>query len=210
MPIKVSLVEDNDEIRESLSELISQSPGFECVGSFSNPRKAIAEIPKSDAEVVLMDINLNTPGFSGIECTKQIKEIAPSVQILMLTVYEDSEKIFESLKVGASGYLLKRTAPARLFEAIEEVHKGGSPMTSQIARMVVESFRNPATERSDDLGLSKREMEILDLLSKGYRYKEISESLFISLDTVRSHVRNIYDKLHVRSRTEAVVKFLKK
>ncbi len=210
MPIRVALVEDNVEIRESLTNLLNDADGFDCVGGFSSPRKAIVEVPKCNVDVVLMDINLNLADTDGIECTRKLKEIEPAIQILMLTVYEDSEKIFESLKAGASGYMLKRTAPSRLLDAIREVHEGGAPMTSHIARMVVESFRTPPAVQGGDRLLSRREAEILDLLASGYRYKEISETLSISLDTVRSHIRNIYDKLHVRSRTEAVVKFLKK
>ncbi len=210
MPIKVAIVEDNEGIRESLSQMIDQADGFEFLAAYSNPRRAVADLSRGGADVIIMDINLSSADLDGIECTRKIKLANPGVQILMLTVYEDSEKIFESLKAGASGYLLKRTAPSKLLDAINDVHGGGSPMTSQVARMVVESFKSPASSQNEDFGLSKREGEILDLLSKGYRYKEAAEALFISLDTVRSHVRSIYEKLHVRSRTEAVVKFLKK
>jgi DNA-binding NarL/FixJ family response regulator len=208
LEIKIAIVEDNDGIRESLDILISGSPGFICIAVFKNSEEAIQKIPSSEVDVVLMDINL--PNMSGIECTKILKEINPKLQIIMQTVYEDSEMIFESLKAGASGYLLKRTPPAKLLEAIEEVYKGGSPMSSQIARMVVESFQVKLKGENNLPLLTGREEEIILHLSKGYRYKEIAEKLFISIDTVRSHIRNIYEKLQVRSRTEAVLKYYKK
>lgn len=208
MEIKVAIVEDNDGIRESLSILISGSAGFKCIAAFNNSESAIDRIPFLNADVILMDINL--PGKSGIECTRVLKEKNSKLLIIMQTVYENSEMIFESLKAGASGYLLKRTPPAKLLEAIEEVYKGGSPMSSQIARMVVESFQSKTKGENNLPLLSDREEEILHHLSRGYRYKEIAEKLFISIDTVRSHVRNIYEKLHVRSRTEAVLKYYKK
>ncbi|MBI2418241.1 MAG: response regulator transcription factor, partial [Ignavibacteriales bacterium] len=150
----------------------------------------------------------NLPHMNGIDCTRIIKEKMPDVQIIMQTVYENTEMIFESLKAGASGYLLKRTPPVKVLEAIEDVFKGGSPMSSQIARMVVESFHQKIEVPEGNL--TTREEEILTLLSKGFKYREISESLFISMDTVRTHIRHIYEKLHVRSRTEAVIKFLKR
>lgn len=207
MEIKVAIVEDNDGIRDSLSILISGSPGFQCIAVFKNSEDAIEKIPALNVDVILMDINL--PNMSGIECTKILKEKNPNLQIIMQTVYEDSEMIFESLKAGASGYLLKRTPPAKLLEAIEEVYKGGSPMSSQIARMVVESFQAKIKGDNNLPLLTDREEEIILHLSKGYRYKEIADKLFISLDTVRSHIRNIYEKLQVRSRTEAVLKHYK-
>ena len=206
MNINVAIIEDDDNIRQSFTILLSGSPGFTCVGSFKNSEDAIANMDSLQVDVVLMDINL--PGMNGIQCTRILKRKNPKLQIIMETVYENSEMIFESLKMGASGYLLKRTHPARILEAIEEVHKGGSPMSSQIARMVVESFQiNNSNNKEFDL--TKRELEILDCLSKGYRYKEIAEKLFISMDTVRSHIRNIYEKLQVKSRTEAVLKYYK-
>lgn len=207
MEIKVAIVEDNDGIRESLSILINGSTGFTCIASFKSSEDAIAGIQPLNADVILMDINL--PGKSGIECTRILKVKNPKLQIIMQTVYEDSEIIFESLKAGASGYLLKRTSPAKLLEAIQEVYQGGSPMSSQIARMVVESFQGKLKGENNLPLLTDREEQILNHLSKGYRYKEISDKLFISIDTVRSHVRNIYEKLQVRSRTEAVLKYYK-
>lgn len=163
-------------------------------------------IPKLLPDVVLMDIHL--PNMSGVECTARLRQLAPSLQILMLTVYEDSETIFKALKAGASGYLLKRTAPAQILEAIADVHRGGAPMTSEIARKVVQSFRAPEPSPPGTEPLTRREEEILELLARGYASKEIAEALSISFDTVRTHLRHIYEKLHVRSRTEAVIKYL--
>ena len=209
MAIKVSVVEDDEGVRESLAALLNDAEGFQCVSSHASAEDAIAQIPQKKPDVVLMDINL--PAMSGIDCVRKLKELAPQTQIMMLTMYEDGEQIFNSLAAGASGYLLKRTPTAKLLEAIEEVQRGASPMSGKIARVVVQYFQQksqPATPESQTL--SKREQEILDLLAKGFRYKEIADSLSISFDTVRSHLRNIYDKLHVSSRTEAVVKYLNK
>ena len=205
MPIKVTIVEDNDDLRESLAILINGSEGFSCINTYKSCEAITKEIPNLDVDVILMDINL--PRLSGIECTRRLKKIKPDIQIIMLTVYEDTENIFESLKAGASGYLLKRTPPFKLLEAIKDVYNGGSPMSNQIARRVVQSFRQNSFTYDETVNLSKREIEILNCLSQGYRYKEIAEKLFISIDTVRSHIRNIYEKLHVRSRTEAVLKY---
>ena len=208
MSIKVAIVEDSDEVRENLSLLINTTDGFECIESFNSCEVALKILPNKKTDVVLMDINLI--GVNGIECTRKLKELIPETQIIMLTVYEDTDSIFESLKAGASGYLLKRTSTDKILKAIDEVYKGGSPMSNQITRRVVQSFQKPLHTNMEELNLSKREMEILDCLSKGYRYKEIAEILFISIDTVRSHIRKIYEKMHVRSRTEAVIKFLNK
>jgi DNA-binding NarL/FixJ family response regulator len=208
MPITVSIVEDDDSIRESLAILINGSSGFHCVSTYRNAEDALENIPLEMPDAVLMDINL--PRMSGIECVQQLKTIVPNLQIIMLTVYEDADQVFESLKVGASGYLLKRTSPAKLLEAIEEVYRGGSPMSSQIARKVVQSFHKAERPLQEMESLTKREQEILAHLAKGYRYKEIADALFISVDTVRSHLRSIYEKLQVRSRTEAVLKYLQK
>ncbi|MBI5726401.1 MAG: response regulator transcription factor [Ignavibacteriales bacterium] len=204
--IKIAIVEDNAGIRESMALLINGSPGFSCLEVYGSAEEAVKELPHKQIDVVLMDINL--PHMNGIDCTRIIKEKMPDVQIIMQTVYENTEMIFESLKAGASGYLLKRTPPVKVLEAIEDVFKGGSPMSSQIARMVVESFHQKLEVPEGNL--TTREEEILTLLSKGFKYREIAESLFISMDTVRTHIRHIYEKLHVRSRTEAVIKFLKR
>ncbi|MBI5470728.1 MAG: response regulator transcription factor [Ignavibacteriae bacterium] len=207
MPINVAIVEDKREIREGLTFLINSSEGYKCIGSFDNAEDGLAEIPKKHADVVLMDINL--PNMNGIECVRKLKAEMPSVQVIMLTVYEDTDRIFESLKAGASGYLLKRTPPSKIIEWIGDAHRGGSPMSSEIARKVVQSFQKNNHPKPDELDeLSAREKEILTFLSKGFTYKEIGDQLFISDETVRSHLRRIYEKLQVHSRTEAVVKFL--
>jgi DNA-binding NarL/FixJ family response regulator len=206
MTINVSIVEDDNDIRESLCVLISGSEGFNCISSHKNAESALRNIARERPDVVLMDINL--PGASGIECVKNLKKILPDINILMLTVYDDSKRIFDSLSAGANGYLLKRTPPSLLLDAIKEVNQGGSPMSGQIARMVVESFRKFGDSNNEMENLTKREEEILSLLAKGYKYKEIGDTLFIGVETVRSHLRRIYEKLHVRSRTEAAVKYL--
>lgn len=206
MTIRVSIVEDDADVRHSLGVLLSGSEGFACVSSHRSAEDAIAELHRAEPHVVLMDINLAR--ISGIECVRQLKARLPEVHFLMLTMYEDAELIFESLTAGASGYLLKRTPPAKLLEAITEVQQGGSPMTSKIARIVVQHFQKVKSPGRSTEVLSSREKEILALLAKGHRYKEIAEELGISFDTVRAHLRNIYDKLQVRSRTEAVVKYL--
>ncbi|KAF0173840.1 MAG: LuxR family transcriptional regulator [Limisphaerales bacterium] len=207
MSIKVSIVEDDRGIRENLSVLVGGSPGFSCASTHGNAEEALRQIPLKSPDVVLMDINL--PKLSGIECVRQLKAQMPRVQFLMLTVYEDSDMIFKALGAGASGYLLKRTPPARLLDAIEEVHAGASPMSGKVARIVVQFVQRMKQAAPPTELLSKREQEILDLLAKGYRYKEIADLLTISYDTVRSHIRNIYDKLQVHSRTEAVVRYLR-
>jgi len=206
--LTVSIVEDIDEIRDSLAVLINGSAGFECIGTYRNATEALKGIPLHKPNVVLMDINL--PDMSGIECVRKLKDQDASLQVVMVTMYEDSEQVFKALAAGASGYILKRTPPSRLLEAIQEVHQGGSPMSMQIARMVVQSFHQSGLSVDESASLTRREEEILSYLAKGLRYKEIAETLFISVETVRSHLRRIYDKLHVRSRTEAVVKYLRK
>ena len=208
MPINVSIVEDDAGIRESLATLINGASKFKCVSSYANAEEALKDIPLKKPDVVLMDINL--PRMNGIECVQKLKAILPKVHVLMLTVFEDGDQSIKSLMAVANGYLLKRTKPAKLLEAIEEVHRGDSPMSAKIARNVVEYFNKKGVANPKTVELSKREEEILDLLVKGYRYKEISDALGISFDTVRSHLRNIYEKLHVSSRTEAVVKYLNK
>jgi DNA-binding NarL/FixJ family response regulator len=206
--IKVSIVEDDNRIRESLAVLIDGGENIRCISTHPTAEEAIAQIPLKKPDVVLMDINL--PKMSGIECVRKLKTLAPKLQILMLTMYEDDDLVFQSLMAGASGYLVKRTSPAELLQAIEEVHSGASPMSGKIARTVVEYFQKLQTASPQDENLSKREQEILDLLVKGYRYKEIADALSISFETVRSHLKNIYDKMHVHSRTEAVVKYLRR
>ncbi len=206
MPIKVALVEDDEGIRSSLSALIRRAPALRLAGDYPDAETALKEIPRKPPDVVLMDINL--PGLNGVECVRQLKTAVPAVQFLMLTVYEDSDSLFNSLKAGASGYLLKRTASARLLEAIRDVYAGGSPMTPQLARRVVQFFARQTEGTSPVSRLSPGEREFLDQLAKGYAYKEIADRMTISIDTVRSYVRTVYEKLHVHSRTEAVVKYL--
>jgi DNA-binding NarL/FixJ family response regulator len=207
--IKVAIVEDSDEEREALQFLINGSPGFSCVAACGSAEEALNIIPRSSPDVVLMDIQL--PGMSGIECIGRLKTESPDLEIMMLTVLEDHERIFQSLAAGASGYIVKKTPSAKLLEAIDELHKGGAPMSGQIARQVVETFKKPvdsfpATEEPPPTNLSKREREILGQLARGFLYKEICDHLGISIGTVRVHIRHIYDKLHVHNRTEAILK----
>jgi len=208
MPINVSIVEDDRRLRESLSILINGGENLRCLTAHATAEEALTRIPQVKPDVLLMDINL--PGMSGIDCVRKLKVQMPKLQILMLTMYEDDEKVFQSLVAGASGYLVKRTSPAELLKAIQEVHGGASPMSGKIARTVVEYFQKLQSGSPQENYLSRREEEILNLLVKGYRYKEIADALSISFETVRSHLKNIYDKLHVHSRTEAVVKYLRK
>lgn len=207
MQIKVAIVEDDGGIRSSLATLIRRAPALRLAGEYPDAETAVKEIARHRPDVVLMDINL--PGMNGVECVNQLKAALPSTQFLMLTVYEDSDSLFNSLKAGASGYLLKRTAPARLLEAIRDVHAGGSPMTPQLARRVVQVFSMPTEENPRVVRLTAGEREFLDQLAKGYAYKEIAARMEISVDTVRSYVRAVYEKLHVHSRTEAVVTYLR-
>ncbi|HKQ38939.1 MAG TPA: response regulator transcription factor [Verrucomicrobiae bacterium] len=207
MNINVAVVEDDDDVRESLSKLIEGTEGFSCTGAYRSAEIAIKGILEAPPNVVVMDINL--PRASGIECVQQLRTHCPNVNVLMLTIYDDGDNIFRALEAGANGYLLKRTPPGEILKAIEEVNAGGAPMTSSIARRVLQSFHQRATTVPADEKLTMRETEILDLLSKGYLYKEIAGLLNLHFDTVHSHVRNIYNKLHVRSRTEAVTKYLR-
>lgn len=209
MAIKVSIVDDNEGIRSSLAALIRRAPTLKLLGEYADAETALREIPTKVPDVVLMDINL--PGLNGVECVRQLKAARPQLQVLMLTVYEDSDSLFNSLKAGASGYLLKRTASARLLEAIHEVSSGGAPMTPQLARRVVQFFNGPPPTKTDSslARLTPGEREFLEQLANGYAYKEIADRMKISIDTVRSYVRTVYEKLHVHSRTEAVVKYLR-
>ena len=206
MPIKVAILEDDSRLRESLAVLINGSDDLRCIGEYPNAETALKEIPGNWPDVLVTDINL--PRLSGIECVARLKEQRPALQVIMLTICGDDEQIFESLKAGASGYLIKKTSPAKILEAIVDVHSGGSPMTSAIARKVVKCFQQKKASKPE-LDLTKRETEILSLMAEGQQYKEIADALGISPLTVRTHIQHIYEKLHVRSRTEAVVKFLK-
>jgi DNA-binding NarL/FixJ family response regulator len=205
MPIKVAIVDDDKDMRSSLATLVRGADSLQLAGNYANAEVALKEIPKHPPDVVLMDINM--PGMAGIECVRQLKALVPKVQFLMLTVYEDGDSLFNSLQAGASGYLLKRTTSKELLQAVRDVHGGGSPMTPQVARRLVQFFSKPAAS-SEVPHLSPGEREFLQLLAKGYAYKEIAGHMDISTDTVRYYVRTVYEKLHVHSRTEAVVKFL--
>jgi len=202
--IRVSIVEDDARVRASMARLIDGADRFSCVSQHESGERAIADLPGVRPDVVLMDINL--PGMSGVECVRRLRALVPSVQVVMLTVYEDTDLIFAALAAGATGYLLKRTPPDELLGGIWDVHRGGSPMTGHIARKVVQSFREADAGEED--ALSPREREVLDHLAQGYLYKEIAARLAISYDTVHTYVRRIYEKLQVHSRTEAVAKHL--
>src|SRR6202012_5835043 len=207
MPINVSIVEDSDKFRETLARVLNRSEGFACISHYPNGEDALKALPQDKPNVVLMDINL--PGMNGVECVRQLKQLLPTVQVMMLTVYEDTENIFNALAAGAMGYMLKRTSRDELLEAIREVHRGGSPMTTHIARKVVQSFQRAAPAASPTEVLSPREQEVLDCLAQGFLYKEIAEKLSLSYETVHTYIRRIYEKLQVRTRTEAVAKFLR-
>jgi DNA-binding NarL/FixJ family response regulator len=203
----VAIVEDNAVMRKTFRQWIDAAPGFRCVAACASAEEALAEIPRLKPDVVLMDVHL--PGESGIVCTARLKEALPTVQVIIVTVYRNHELIIQALQAGACGYLLKRSSPEELLKAISEVRSGGAPMTSEIARMLVEAFqKKPASLAASD-GLTQRESEILALLSEGLSNKEIAERVKISYDTVRAHLRHIYEKLHVRGRTEAVKMYLK-
>jgi DNA-binding NarL/FixJ family response regulator len=213
MTISVCIVDDNKDIRSALEQIILMAEGYTLAGSFSDAEEALQKIPLVKPNVVLMDINLGE-GESGIDCVRQLKPQNPEILFMMCTIYEEDEKIFEALKAGANGYILKKTAPGKLLDALRELHEGGAPMSSQIARKVVNAFQsrsspdtNNATTAKTISILSNRENEILELLAQGMLYKEIAARLFISQETVRKHVYHIYEKLHVNNRVEAINKF---
>jgi DNA-binding NarL/FixJ family response regulator len=208
MPVSVSIVEDNDRLRETLARVLNRADGFRCVSQHASAEDALKDLPQVRPDVVLMDINL--PGVNGVECVRQLKKLLPEIQVMMLTVYEDTENIFNALAAGANGYMLKRTPGRELLDAIREVHRGGSPMTMHIARKVVQSFQRSAAAEAAAENLSEREQQVLDLLSRGLMYKEIADKLGISYETVHTYIRRIYEKLQVRTRTEAVAKFLRR
>lgn len=205
MPITVAIVEDNAGICEELSQIIAEDGTLRCVGICRNLQTAVRKIPSLAPDVVVMDINL--PDGSGIEATARIKRLLPDTQILMFTVYEEADEIYQALEAGASGYILKRSSTEVLLRSIHEIHAGGVPMTGDVARKVIRSFHRPAAAREGDR-LTRREEEILQLLAKGHLSREIAQQLSISIETVNSHLKHIYEKLHVRSRTEAVIKYL--
>ena len=207
MPITVAIVEDDFKTRENLQTILREAPGFQCLGAFASGEAALEGLPKLRPEVVLMDINL--PKMSGVECTRQLKLLRPESLIVMLTVYDDSDRIFHALQMGASGYLLKRSPADEILRAIQDVRKGGAPMSNYIARKVVQSFQRQGASEKPAENLSKRETEVLEYVAQGYTNKEVAEALGLSVETIHAYLRNIYTKLHVRSRTEAVMKFRK-
>ncbi|HNX43969.1 MAG TPA: response regulator transcription factor [Bacteroidales bacterium] len=202
--IKILIVEDDAAVREGLRMLIDGSVGYHCIAACPSAEEALKILPGEIPDVVLMDINL--PGMNGIECVVCIKSVHPEVQVMMLTVFDNTEEIYKSLAAGATGYLLKKTPPAKLLEAITDLVNGGSPMTGEIARKVVQTFMKPALTQFPEANLTPREEEILSYLAKGYLYKEIANALFINIETVRTHIHKIYQKLQVRTRTEVLLK----
>lgn len=207
-PIRLAIVEDLDEERERLASLLAARPEFKCVAACATAEEALKTIPPLAPHIILMDIQL--PGISGIDCVRRIKKVLPSTEVMMLTVFEDHERIFESLAAGATGYLLKKASPEDLCAAIKELHAGGAPMSGQIARLVVSAFRRPAAAEAELSKLSPGEQSVLQRLARGLLYKEIAAELGISISTVRTHIYHIYEKLRVHNRTEAINKVLKK
>jgi DNA-binding NarL/FixJ family response regulator len=207
MPISVAIVEDDAPLRSSISGILQRAPECRCVGAFASAEEALREIPTLLPQVVLMDINL--PGMDGVQCVRRLADVIPKAQILMLTVHEDTDTIFESLSAGAAGYLLKPVRAAELLGAVKDVYAGGAPMTSNIARKVVQSFKRAGSEPDESKQLSPRERDVLDYLVKGYSYKEVADQMKISYSTVHTHIEHIYHKLHVQSRAQAVAKYLR-
>jgi DNA-binding NarL/FixJ family response regulator len=203
--IKVGIVEDNKTLREGFETLLNRTPGFKCVCTSGTVAEALKNIPKAQPDVVLMDIQL--PDSTGVECTARLKEQMPTVHIVIVTVYEDSERIFQALRAGACGYLLKRAQPEKVIAAIQEAHEGGVPMTPEIARKVIGQFRQQATTASQVEDLSEREREVLELVMHGHANKAIADRLGVTVAAVKWHLQHIYEKLHVHSRTEAALKF---
>lgn len=204
--ITVSIVDDERKLCQSIATFVNGAAGFRCVSMYHSAEAALEHLPQDRPDVVLMDIHMS--GMSGIECVERLKSMAPDVQVIMLTVYEDTDQIFKALSAGASGYMLKRLTPAKLLEAINEVHNGGSPMSSSIARKVVALFRQSGQVSEEKERLSPREQMVLESMANGLTYKQAADQLGISIDTIRTYVRRIYEKLHVQSRTEAVAKYL--
>ena len=208
MPIRVAIVEDNEEIRATLERIVGRAKNLRCVCRCPDGETALQTIPQYTPDVVVMDIRL--PGMSGIECTARLKRLLPETQVLVFTVCGDTEEVFRALAAGASGYLLKRSSRAEILQAILDVHRGGAPMTGEIARKVVQSFHKPDSLPASAIPhLTAREEQVLELLAQGYMIKEIADKVSISFDTVRFHLKHVYQKLHVRSQAEAVVKYLR-
>jgi DNA-binding NarL/FixJ family response regulator len=206
--ISVSIVDDEKKLCESMAAFLNGSAGFRCISIYGSAEAALQHLPADRPDVVLMDINM--AAMDGIECARRLKAMMPSVQIVMLTVYDDTEQIFKALAAGATGYLLKRLDPDELLEAIREVQTGGSPMSNSIARKVVASFQEAHRVGAEQNMLSVREQAVLDFLAQGLAYKQIGDQLGISINTIRTHLRHIYEKLHVQSRTEAVAKYVRR
>jgi len=206
--IKIGIVEDNPELRKTLQNMVDAAPGFRCVCACDTAEDAFREMPNAGPDVVLMDIHL--PFRSGIACTRRLRDLCPDTQVLILTVYDDRDSIFRALKAGASGYLLKRSSPEDILKAIANVHEGGAPMSSQIARKVVASFREPTKKAATpEQALSEREAEVLSFMSEGHSESEIAQKLHVTIHTIKAHRKHIYQKLHVRNRTEVVLKVQK-
>jgi DNA-binding NarL/FixJ family response regulator len=206
--ITVSIVDDEADLRKHMAGYLAAAGNIRCISTYASGEEALQNLPKDKPDVVLMDINLG--GMDGVECVRQLTPLMPGSQVLMLTVFEDTEQIFRALAAGASGYLLKRLSPKKLLEAIEEVREGGSPMSAPIARKVVQSFKTVPARGDESVDLSPRERSVLDGLAEGLAYKQIADNLGVSIHTVRNYIRRIYEKLHVCTRTEAVAKFLRK
>jgi DNA-binding NarL/FixJ family response regulator len=204
MAIRVAIVEDLQEVADGLAAFIQQAPDIQLTGSFRTAEAAVIELPLLLPDIVIMDINL--PGISGIECVRKVKALAPSIQFMMFTVYENNEQVFEALKAGASGYLLKKTSPAQIIESVKELQQGGSPMSASIARKLVSVFQQQPTVAAEAAKLTAREKEVLELTAKGLLYKEIANQLGIGFGTVRQHLYKVYEKLHVQNKTEAINK----
>jgi DNA-binding NarL/FixJ family response regulator len=204
-PLRAALIEDDNSLRKLLSDTLAEAGGIEICGRFADAESAVERLPGLGPDVALVDICL--PGMDGVECVRRLKPKLPRTQFMMLTVYEDTQRIFTALAAGATGYLLKRASPEDLVRAVREIHQGGSPISSNIARKLVESFQ-PGVKTGDDIRLAPREREILALLAQGYSYKEIADKLDLSVRTVGAHIRSTYEKLHVHSRSQAVAKFL--
>lgn len=206
--ITVSIVDDNDGVRNRLQQLIDETPGYRCPYAYANGDAALRGIPSCPTDVVLMDIQM--PGMSGIECVARLKMLRPEQMIIMITVYEDDSNVFPALRAGACGYMLKRSSPEQVLDAIADAANGGAPMSSLIARKVVAAFQNPAPPTQKDITLTERENELLGLLAKGYANKQIAERMGLTLESVKTYLKRVYDKLHVHCRTEAVVHYLNK
>lgn len=205
--ITISIVDDEKELCQSIATFVNGAEGFRCVSMYHSGETALEHLPADRPDVVLMDIHMT--GMNGIECVKRLKAMIPQMQIMMLTVYEDTDQIFQALSAGASGYMLKRLTPRKLLEAIAEVFEGGSPMSSPIARKVVASFQKTKPKEGEQTHFTSREQSVLDCFAKGLTYKQTAEHLNISIDTIRTYVRRIYEKLHVQSATEAVAKYMR-